>query len=131
MQEPDFNNSTVQGAYGFQDQGTRKVKQVDGKMGIVSYSALRTANFDGNGKHFGKGFVSIDGKEVGYVVEGGYEVKSDGTFYMDAHQSFEDGRPSQPYKQFGVVVRGGKEIMVIQTTDQKNQNGKYQRMIDY
>lgn len=125
------NNSTLQGEYGFQDQGTRKVTNGDGTVTVVSYSALRTANFDGNGNHVGKGFVSIDGKEVGYTVTGAYKVNSDYTFAMDATQTYEDGRPSQPYKQFGVIVRGGKEILVLQTTDGKNQNGKYQKMVDY
>lgn len=126
----DFSNSTIKGDYGFQDQGTRKVTN-NGTVDVVSYSALRTASFDGNGNHIGKGFVSIDGKEVGYSVKGSYTVNSDGTFSMDATQNYEDGRPSQPYKQFGVVVRGGKEILVLQTTDGKNQNGKYQKMADY
>jgi hypothetical protein len=121
-----FNNSTLKGDYGFQDQGTRK----EGND-LVSYSALRTANFDGNGNHVGKGFVSIDGNLVGYTVTGTYKVNDDGTFSMDATQSYEDGRASQPYKQFGVVVRGGKEILVVQTTEGKNQNGKYQKMTDY
>lgn len=121
-----FDNTTIKGDYGFQDQGTR---QVEGNT--VSYSALRTANFDGNGNHLGKGLVSIGGNEVGYTVKGSYKVNSDGTFSMDATQSYEDGRPSQPYKQLGVIVRGGKEILVIQTTEGKNQNGKYQKMTDY
>lgn len=121
-----FSSSTLKGDYGFQDEGTRKVGN-----DLVSYSALRTANFDGNGNHVGKGFVSIDGNFVGYTVTGAYKVNSDGTFSMDATQSYEDGRPSQPYKQFGVVVRGGKEILVVQTTEEKNQNGKYQKMTDY
>jgi hypothetical protein len=126
-----LNNSTLNGDYGFQDQGTRKVTNTDGSVAVVSYSALRTASFDGNGNHLGKGFVSIDGKEVGYTVSGSYKVNSDGTFSMDATQTYEDSRPSQPYKQFGVVVRGGKEILVLQTTDEKNQNGKYQSMANY
>ena len=121
-----FDNTTIKGDYGFQDQGTRQ-----DQGNTVSYSALRTANFDGNGNHLGKGLVSIGGNEVGYTVKGSYKVNSDGTFSMDATQSYEDGRPSQPYKQLGVIVRGGKEILVIQTTEGKNQNGKYQKMTDY
>lgn len=100
------NNALIEGSYGFQDTGTRKI---DG--GTVSYTAVRTANFDGTGKHIGTGIVSIDGEQVNYTVTGSYQVNSDCSFSMDATQSYADGRPSQPYKQFGVVVRGGKEIL--------------------
>ncbi|MEY3866987.1 MAG: hypothetical protein ACRCT1_15775 [Microcoleaceae cyanobacterium] len=126
-----FNNGSLKGGFGFQDQGTRKVTNADGTVSTVSYSALRTANFDGNGTHTGKGFVSIDGQEVGYSVTGSYTVDNDGTFSLDATQSYEDGRASQPYKQFGVVIRGGNEILVIQTTHGKNQSGKYQSQTNY
>ncbi|WP_027250013.1 hypothetical protein [Planktothrix agardhii] len=64
-------------------------------------------------------------------MTGTYKVNNDGTFSLDATQSYEDERPSQPYKQFGVVIRGGNEILVIQTTDSKNQSGKYQSQTDY
>lgn len=120
------SNKTVEGSYGFQDTGSRKV---DGAT--VSYDAVRTANFDGSGKHVGTGYLTIDGKEVGYTVTGSYAVKSDCTFTMDATQAFADGRPTQPYKQFGVVTRGGKEILELQTTAGKNQAGKYQRVANY
>lgn len=122
----DCSNKTLNGDYGFQDAGTRKA---DGAT--VSYDAVRTANFNGRGKHVGTGFVSIDGTIVGYTVTGTYAVKSDCTFTMDATQTYADGRPSQPYKQFGVVVRGGKEVLEVQTTEGKNQAGKYQEVVNY
>lgn len=119
------SNKTIEGAYGFQDTGTRKVNGA-----IVSYDAVRTANFDG-GKHVGMGYLSIDGKEIGYTVTGTYAVKGDCTFTMDATQTYADGRPPQPYKQFGIVIRGGKEILELQTTEGKNQAGKYQKVANY
>lgn len=72
------SDKILNGAYGFQDAGTRKV---DGAT--VSYEAVRTANFDGRGKHVGTGFASIDGKIVGYTVTGSYAVKADCTFSME------------------------------------------------
>ncbi len=120
------NVAMVSGEYGFQDAGTRKV---DGAT--VSYDAVRTASFDGKGNQVGKGFVSIDGKIVGYTVTAKYAITQDCTFTMDATQAYADGRPNQPYKQFGVVVRGGKEILELQTTGGKNQAGKYQRISNY
>ena len=120
------SNATVGGQYGFQDTGER---EIDGK--IVPYDAVRTAQFSGEGKHEGKGYLSIGGKITRYTVRGMFTVAGDCTFIMDATQTFEDGSPPQAYKQFGVVVRGGKEILVVQVTGDKNVVGKYQKMIDY
>ena len=42
----EFNNGSLKGGFGFQDQGTRKTTNPDGTVSTVSYSALRTANFE-------------------------------------------------------------------------------------
>jgi hypothetical protein len=120
------SNATIAGQYGFLDTGER---EIDGKL--VSYDAVRTAQFSGEGKHEGKGYLSIGGKISRYTVRGTFTVVGDCTFTLDAIQTLEDGRPPQPYKQYGVVVRGGKEILAIQITSDKNQTEKYQRMVDY
>lgn len=120
------NAAVLSGEYGFQDIGTRKVEGA-----TVSYDAVRTASFDGKGNHSGKGFVSIDGKVAAYTVKGKYAVNNDCTFTVDAVQEFADGRPSQSYKQFGVVVRGGKEVLELQSTEGRNQAGKYQKVSNY
>ena len=120
------SNATIAGQYGFLDTGER---EIDGK--IVPYDAVRTAQFSGEGKHEGKGYLSIGGKITRYTVRGTFTVAGDCTFMLEATQTFEDGSPPQSYKQFGVVVRGGKEILEIQITGDKNVTGKYQKMIDY
>ena len=120
------SNATIAGQYGFQDSGSREIQ---GKT--VQYDAVRTAQFSGEGKHEGKGYVSVGGKIQRYTVTGKFTVAGDCTFTMDATQTYADGSPPQSYKQFGVVVRGGKEILEIQITGDKNQSGKYQRMPDY
>ncbi len=124
--ESDCSVASISGDYGFQDQGTRKIGDE-----TVSYSAVRTANFDGKGSTTGKGMLSIDGKIVAYSIAGKYAVNSDCSFTLEATQTFADGRPSQPYKQFGVIVRGGKELLELQVTGEKNQAGIYQRMSNY
>ncbi len=119
------NNATISGGYGFQDTGTRKVNGA-----TVSYDAVRTANFDGEGNQQGSGFFSVDGAITGYTVNATYQVGSDCKFTSEGTQVYDDGT-TVPYKQFGVVVRGGKEILTIQTIDNRNQAGKYQRVTDY
>jgi hypothetical protein len=120
------SNATIAGQYGFQDSGTR---EIDGKD--VPYGAVRTAQFAGEGKQEGEGYVSIAGDIKRYTVKGTFTVAADCTVTIEGTQTFADGSPSQSYKQFGVVVRGGKEILVIQTSGDKNQTGKYQKMLDY
>ncbi len=119
------NNATISGEYGLQDTGTRKVNDA-----TVFYDAVRTANFDAEGNQEGSGFLSIDGNISAYTVTGTYQVASDCKFTLDGTQVFDDGT-TVPYKQFGVVVGGGKEILVLQTTNNRNQAGKYQRVSDY
>jgi hypothetical protein len=118
--------ATVSGEYGFSDNGTRSTL-----TGSVSYNAVRTATFDGKGATSGKGFVSVSGKISGYSIDGKYTVADDCTFTLTATQTYADGTPSNEYKQFGIVVRGGKEIVELQTTGQKNQSGKYQQVSSY
>lgn len=120
------SNATIAGQYGFQDDGTRVV---DGKM--VPYSAVRTAQFSGEGKHEGKGYVSIGGHVTAYTVTGKFTVAGDCTFVMDAVQTYGDGTAATPYKQFGIVVHGGKEILELQTSSDRIQSGKYQKLTDY
>jgi hypothetical protein len=119
------SNATIAGQYGFQDEGTRIV---DGKE--VPYAAVRTAIFSGEGKHEGKGYASIGGKVRTSTVVGTFKVHGNCTFTMDAVQTYDDGT-SNAYKQFGIVVRGGKEIAVLQTSADKVQSGRYQKMTDY
>lgn len=119
------NNATVAGAYGLQDIGSRKTKN-----GTVDYTAVRTAKFDGNGNHQGKGISSIDGVIRAYTITATYKVATDCTFELKGTQTFEDGT-STPYSQFGVVIRGGKEIIELQTISGRNQPGRYQRIENY
>ncbi|MBV8883389.1 MAG: hypothetical protein JO235_05235 [Chroococcidiopsidaceae cyanobacterium CP_BM_RX_35] len=119
------NNATISGNYAYQTVGTRKTDR-----GTVSYDAVRTANFDGRGNQKGSGFLSIDGIIKGYKLNGTYQVGSDCKFTSEGSQVFEDGTTS-PFKQFGVVVRGGKEILTIQTLENRNQTGKYQKVTNY
>src|SRR5262245_20429017 len=105
------SNATIAGQYGFQDDG---IRIVDGKE--VQYTAVRTAQFSGDGKHEGKGYLSIGGNIKKYTVQGKFAVAGDCTFTMEATQTLADGSPPVTYKQFGVIVRGGKEILEIQTS---------------
>lgn len=120
------SNATIAGQYGFQDSGTR---EINGKT--VQYDAVRTALFSGEGKHQGKGYYSIGGTIRPYTTTGKFTVAGDCTFTMDATTTYTDGTPPTSYKQFGVVVMGGKEILTIQMQDGRNQTGRYQRMLDY
>ena len=120
------SNATIAGQYGFQDSGTR---DVDGKA--VQYDAVRTGQFSGEGKHEGHGYVSVGGYIKRYTVRGHFTVAADCTFTMEFTQTYADGTPANSAKQFGVVVRGGKEILTIHNADGRNYTGKYQRMIAY
>ncbi|MFM8241108.1 MAG: hypothetical protein ACKOAW_12455 [Actinomycetota bacterium] len=120
------SNATIAGQYGFQDAGSM---EINGK--VVQYDAVRTAQFSGEGKHQGQGYISIGGKIKPYTSTGRFTVAGDCTFTMDITQTFTDGSPPSSTKQFGVVVRGGKEILTIQTAEGRNHTGKYQRMLDY
>jgi hypothetical protein len=120
------SNATIAGQYGFQDSGTR---DVNGKT--VQYDSVRTAQFSGEGKHQGKGYFSVGGTIRMYTTTGKFAVAGDCTFTMDATTTYTDGTAPTSYKQFGVVVRGGKEILTIQMHEGRNQTGKYQRMIAY
>jgi hypothetical protein len=120
------SNATIAGQYGFQDSGSLAV---DGKS--FQYDAVRTAQFSGEGKHEGHGYISIGGNIKPYTVRGKFSVAGDCTFTMEFTQTYGDGTPPNTGKQFGVVVMGGKEILTIQTAEGRNYTGKYQRMIAY
>src|SRR5438552_16016833 len=105
------SNATIAGQYGFQNSGER---EIDGKL--VQYDAIRTGQFSGEGKHEGQGYLSIGGKVKEFTVRGTFTVAGNCTFTMDATLTFADGSPPESYKQFGAVVRGGKEICTTQRT---------------
>lgn len=115
--------ASIAGDFGFQAQGTRNQGRRQQNFYVV-----RTASFDGQNKTVGKGMANVAGRLLPYSIEGTYTVGADCSVTIDATQTFGDGKP-EPYKQFGVLVNGGDEIMVIQTnmTGGRSQIGRYEK----
>ncbi|MEH2320569.1 hypothetical protein [Nostoc sp.] len=114
----DCNNATLKGIYGFQESGFQGTKAP-----FTPFSVTRTSVFDGKGNFQGQGYGSVGGNIQQFTTKGAYKVTKDCSVTISNSVSL-NGTQAQS-NQFGVIVKRGSQILVVQTDSGTNQTGVY------
>lgn len=115
------SESSLIGDFGLQMQGVH----LQGRKSIP-FTAVRSANFDGQGKTSGKGMANVGGRIQTLSIDGSYKVDSDCTIIIEGTQTLGTNKPEHT-TQFGVMVNGGDEILVMQNAGGKPTLGRYEK----
>ena len=113
------DNGTIKGRYAVQASG---YLERDGKF--VPITAVRTTEFDGNGRSGGSGWASIGGEVSRFSSAGTYRVFPDCTLEIKADITV--GDPTNI--QFGVIADGGNRIYSMRIDAGQNATVNFERI---
>jgi hypothetical protein len=113
------DNGTIKGRYAVQASG---YLERDGKF--VPITAVRTTEFDGNGRSGGSGWASIGGEVSRFSSAGTYRVFPDCTLQIKADITV--GDPTNI--QFGVIADGGNRIYSMRIDAGQNATVNFERI---
>jgi hypothetical protein len=113
------DNGTIKGRYAVQASG---YLERDGKF--VPITAVRTTEFDGNGRSGGSGWASIGGEVSRFSSAGTYRVFPDCTLQINADITV--GDPTNI--QFGVIADGGNRIYSMRIDAGQNATVNFERI---